>query len=348
MDSSAEVSGFSAAPPPVGSLGCYKGVMLCNRAPDEPSKRGAGEVNHQLPFKSTISATHRDQVGLPPGRDAKRIEPGADVKTRGPSAALRRHCQWIKELQEQVRDDQKQAESSEKTHQERQQRMKEAFKRQRNAIQELKKQDRGSYGVQPHEIEAILRPKGEGKAQQQRSMKPLWAMTEAEREGVEEDEAEELIRFAEGVDFDQYINDLEFRQSLEAVRDRAKRIQQEQDAFKDSILQEFNSENPLPGEGGGGSSGDDEHSSSVGANSRRRRHATSRGRPRDDWPDGRPEWDASTACGDDARALDREGQAAAEWLLGAHPQLRGVHSKGSVQRLIERASEQGSVSGLSV
>lgn len=312
--------------------------MLCNRPPDEPSRAGGGEVDHQPPFKSTISATQRDQLGLPPAKDGKKIEPISDVKTRGPSAALRRHCQWIKELQQQVREDRRRAESGERMEQERRDRMQEEFKRQREAIRRVK-QSRDVGDIHPHEIEAIMRPKADRRKTQQDTHKPLWAMTEEEREGFEDEEADDLIRFAEGIDFDKYITDLEFRQGLEAMRDRAKKLQREQDAFKDSILREFNEdEEECESTTAGG-----DPNAEAGAD-----RATSRRAASDDFPDNRPDWDASTACGEDRPAADRARQAAAEQVLQANPSLRGVHSKGSMQRLIERASEQGSVSGFSV
>merc|ERR1712060_211289 len=104
------------------------------------------------------------------------------VKMRGPSAALRRHCQWIKELQTQVKADQQQANDVALAQEERKQRMQEGFKKQRDAIQQIKK-DRGRGLIEAHEVEAIIRPRGKKKKAQTGGQKPLWAMTEEEREG---------------------------------------------------------------------------------------------------------------------------------------------------------------------
>lgn len=331
MDSSTDMGGYSAAPP-VGNVGCYKGVMLCNRPPDDTSRAGAGEAGHQPPFKSTISASQRDQVGLPPAKDAKKPEGVSDVKTRGPSAALRRHCQWIKELQGQVREDQRAAEQGEQDQAERRQRMQEVFKKQRDAIRQIKK-ERGKADIEPREIEAIIRPKERSKPHRG-TAKPLWAMTEEEKEDFEDEEAEDLIRFAEGADFNAYMCDLEFRQGLEVLQDRAKRLQREQDAFKDSLLREFNE-----GEDGeAASSAGDGARSEAGAG---RYHGR---RPAADA--AQADWDASTACGDERPAVDREAKAAAERIFEANPQLRGVHSKESMKRVVERASERGGAPGV--
>merc|ERR1711972_941606 len=63
--------------------------------------------------------------------------------------------------------------------------------------------------------------------------KPLWAMTENEKDSFEDDVGNDLINFAEGLDYDKFIGDLEFREGLAALRDRAGKLQKEQDAFKD-------------------------------------------------------------------------------------------------------------------
>merc|ERR1712039_26200 len=63
------------------------------------------------------------------------------------------------------------------------------------------------------------------------------------------------------------------------------------------------------------------------------------GRPSRPSDGKRPDWDASTACGDDRLSVDRDTQSAAERLLDANPQMRAIHSKGSVQRLMEKAQD---------
>merc|ERR1719389_603540 len=63
-----------------------------------------------MPFRSTISATEGEQIGLTPCKRMERTE----VKARGPSAALRRHVRWLKELQGQMNEDKAQVEEEEK------------------------------------------------------------------------------------------------------------------------------------------------------------------------------------------------------------------------------------------
>lgn len=289
--------------------------MLCARPPED----GAASGPHQAPFRSTVAAAVGDQLGLPP---PKREGPICEVKTRGPSAALRRHCQWIRELQEQVQEDQRQVADDNQAQADRKERMQKAFKVQRDAIRQMKK-ERDRDDIQAADVEAILRSGGKG------TRKPMWAMTQDEQDRFKEEDAEELIKFAEELDFDKYIDDMEFRQNLQIVRDRAKKLQKEQDAFKDSVVREFNLQ--------GDSDEEDEYvgeaaPSISGAGSVSRRPGPSGGK--------RPDWDASTVCSDDRLSVEKDRQSAASRAMEANPQLRSVHSKGSVQKLIEKAQEK--------
>jgi len=328
----ASAGGGAAPTSAVGGLGNYKGVMLCSRPPEDGVKAGGAGGPAVAPFKSTIAASVGEQLGLPP---PKRDEPKFEVKTRGPSAALRRHCQWIKELQEQVGEDQRQAEASIQAQEERKAKMQVTFKQQRDAIRRIKS-ERDRSNIDPADVEAILRPGAKRAGGVEAARKPLWAMTEDEKEGVEDEEAAQLIRFVEDLDFDRYIDDLEFKEHLQIVRDRARRLQREQDAFKDSLVREFN----IPTDGAF-QEGDDwpGAASSCGDGSLSRAEDRARGRRPGSLPDDRPDWDASTANGDDRMSVDREAHGAAEKLLEANPQLRAIHSKGSVQKLIEKAQE---------
>lgn len=342
-------------PPPVGSLGCYKGVMLCNRPPEDTSRLGGGGGGDgMLPFRSMIAANANEPPGLPPAKDAKRPEQLGTgiVKTCGPSAALRRHCKWIKELQAQIRDEQMSTERNEKDDEVRKQRMQEAARKQRELIKHIK-HGREPGTVNAFEIEAILDPKmAVRKAEivnaesvstraEVAPPKPLWAMTEAEKDTFEDEQADDLIKFAEDLDYDKYVNDLEYRQEVQAVRDRAKKLQREQDAFKDALVREFNEtdedEDEMRSTSAGGSVWHEDAGSRVGDRRRQQRAG----------PDGsQPDWDSSTAFGEDPNIPEgREARTAAGRILEANPQLRSIHSKGSVQRIVERAQQQGVTSG---
>ncbi|CAD7956480.1 unnamed protein product [Amoebophrya sp. A25] len=60
-----------------------------------------------------------------------------------------------------------------------------------------------------------------GKSSLKKSKKPLWAMSEAEKEQSEEKELAELVDFAHNLNFEEYVEDLEFRQALSVLKGRA-------------------------------------------------------------------------------------------------------------------------------
>jgi hypothetical protein len=176
-----------------------------------------------------------------------------------------------------------------------------------------------------------------------KAAKPLWAMTEKEREDFEEEEGDDLINFAEGLDYDKFVGDMEFRSALHALKDRTGKLKKEQDAFKDDLLANFNTgedddeyeestvagssklEDGLDGQSLLGS--EYSVSSSRKARERRERHEQRDG-----------DWDNSTNAGDDKFAkVDSDVQEIAEIVMEHAPHMNKIHSKQSVTRLIEKA-----------
>lgn len=332
MEASKDGGAFAAAPPPVDGLGNYKGVMLCNRPVEESSnaRMRSATDNGMAPFKSTVREGEREQLGLQP---AKKLEPRDVVKTRGPSAALRRHMQWIKELQVQVADEHQRINDDDAAQQKRMQKMQVLFKQQRDNIKALK-----SDGLQTtsdvKKLENHLMMKAKPKA----AKKPLWAMTEEEQEGAEDEEAASLIQFAENLDFEKYIGDAEFRQHFRIMQDRAQRLQREQDKFKDDLIADFNAQ--------AGGDEDDEYGSAYTGGDEGDGGSQLGDMPGRTGPprlrgggENRPDWDSSTAMGEDAPSVDREARSDAGRVMDAMPQLKAIHSKESVQRMIEKARE---------
>jgi len=323
--------GFSAPPPPDG-LGSYKGVMLCNRPVEDSnlSRMRSATDSANPPFKSA-GASEREQLGLQP---ARKLEARSVVKTRGPSAALRRHMQWIKELQIQVADERQGAAEEADLQNNCKQRMQVLFREQRDAIKELKskglKTTNDVRKLESHlDLKAKVQAKGKSKAA---AKKPLWAMTEEEKEGAEDDEAASLVDFAENLDFERYMDDAEFKDIFQVMQDRAKKLQREQDRFKDDLIRDFNAQ--------AGSEDGDEYGSAYTGSPRgsqlgepgRTGPANRYGAGRDD----RPDWDAST-CGEDGPNVDRDARSDVGRVMDAMPHLKGVHSQASVQRIMEKA-----------
>lgn len=335
---------FAAALPPVSGLGNFKGVMLCNRPADDSSSSKLPS-DEPAPFRSMIAAGVGDQIGLTPCRTYE-----ATVKQRGPSAALRRHVRWLKELQMQMKEERDQVDQEDAQDDERKQQMKAAYDKHRESVREMmqaRMKDWVDPTRDPEKHKALLEDKARKKAEKQKS-KPLWAMTEQEKESFDEEEADELINFAENLDFDKYMGDSDFRQALDAMKDRTGKIARAQDSFKDDLVRDFNArvgdDLEERSTSAGGSAFDMEEglegASLLGdlrseGGTRRRRSA---GEARYN-ADGRPEWDASTQGGDDRDKMDYELKDAADMIMESRPQMRAIHSKESLQRVIERTRQ---------
>lgn len=334
------MDGAMGALEPVSGLGNFKGVMLCNRPADSMTSRPSGA--EQQPFRSMTAAGHGDQIGLTPCRNYEQ----RTVKKRGPSAALRRHVQWLKDLQGEVREERMQAEADEQNDAERKLRTKAYGEKQREAVRHMMEQDRAAKRAEAAANAGAAKKKAP-------PSKPKWAMTEAEKDDFEEGEADQLINFAENLDYDKFVGDLDFRQALDALKDRAGKLQKEQDAFKDSLLNEFNAKVAEEDENASTSAGASprrledgvEGMSVLGSEYSAASSSSSRGQDRARGFDGRAEWDASTSCADERPVIDKSVKEAAELVLESNPHLRGVHSKESLQRIIGRQREMQAAQG---
>merc|ERR1719330_193641 len=131
------------------------------------------------------------------------------------------------------------------------------------------------------------------------------------------------------------------------MKDRAGKLHKEQEAFKDALVRDFNAKLEEDEETSVGSPRDlnlndgvdgqsllgDLKSEYSTSSSRRSRGAERYNK------DGQPDWDQSTSCGDGPQ-IDHEIKDAATHILESAPQIRAVHSKESVQRIIEKARGQ--------
>jgi len=333
--------GEFSAPPPPGGLGNFKGVMLCNRPTEIQMDRATRDADAPPPFKSTVSATHNDVLGLNP--KAPQITTDSQTKLRGPSAALRKHVQWLKELQKQMTDEKDALDMESEEAEKKKTRMKKFCEKQREAVQAVLNSD---YEVKAEDLHEALKTAGKGtKNKDGKRVKPLWAMTEKEKEQHQEQEASELISFAEDLDFDKYIGDLEFRENLEVLKDRAGKLEKEQASFKDDLVKEFNADDESTAVGSprgldidalsgveGSSLGAGEGIDDLGGKRRKRRT--------EDPDQAGPDWDSSTACGDDKVKVNDDDKAMAAHLLEINPNLRGIHSEKSVQKVLEKQREK--------
>jgi hypothetical protein len=244
------------------------------------------------------------------------------------------------------------ADEDEKQAEDRMQKMKASFEKHREAVRDMI-QTRDRNLAMAHEgrtqatdqADDASKPKAPKAKKADKPAKPLWAMTEDEKDKFEEDEADDLIGFAENLDYEKFLGDLEFRQGLAALKDRHGKLQKEQEAFKEALVRDFNEQagedeerstsagSPRGLEDGieGSAYGDLKSEYSVASSKRSGRAAAGQG--------GQAEWDSSTNCGEERPNLDPKVKDAVDIVMESAPQLKQIHSKAAMSKIIEKAKQ---------
>jgi len=345
--------------------GNYKGVMLCNRPTEQPSRPGQAIIAPEKPaFRP--AGVGAEPFGLNPAKEnlvsnmlavqdealRRRQEDGVPT---GPPNFMNKHRAWLAEMARKKATLNAELAASAKQAEQKRTRFVAYTREMRNAVRQraLELQEMGeqyaasskalpaeSYQTysqpayfeqqQPEEVPPAMAPpsKGKGKA----PAKPKWAMTEDEADAVEDDEAAQLLDFAQSLDYDSYIDDLEVRQALNVIRERidgqkaleaAAAAAEEAAAaggdWRSQFLDEWNAKDddastvrsskraPIPAEAGAMGEGD------------------------------KPDWDASTRAGEETGPrVSQSARAMADAMLKENPNLREKHSVRSLAAMVEK------------
>lgn len=182
---------------------------------------------------------------------------------------------------------------------------------------------------------------------------PKWALTEEAADELEDDEAAGLVSFAESLDFEKYVDDIEVREALSVIRERVDAQNRQAEA---EALVEPDDSVSAAGDGGRDDedTGEDWYSDFVaqwnGAD--RRQVAASEtstvrrrlGGKRATDAAATREWDSSSRVGDDPARTTLAATAdtldEAKELMEMNPALKATHSLRSLAAAIETASEK--------
>lgn len=224
------------------SIGNYKGVMLCNR-PNEPTDKV--QRDGPAPFISRV--TVKEQLGINPA--AKPVQ--QVTRPKKSLEILSRHKQWLFQLQKQKDEAiQKEAEKS-KAQEVKLEKMKKKYSGKKTAENILEPSEKSQ---KPEKSQKVEKPEKSEKLTEknlkllENEKRPKWAMTEEQAENLEEMEVDDLLRFAQDLDYDKFIEDLEVRQALEIVKERVEEIKQDKQ-WKEKIAEKFNEEKSVGSKG---------------------------------------------------------------------------------------------------
>ena len=207
--------------------------MLCNRpfaGVSAAARKAYGNRDSKPPFVS--SGNRMERLGLNPIRSKQKIH-----RTKK-NTAVSKHKRWLEGVSREKREKREQEEKEET---EKQQKREEFYERQRKyRLKKLQVVDEESKLAEPQD-EPSPKPASKKAKKSSKSpqspKKPRWAMTKEAakkaKEREEEEEFEKLLDFANGLDFEQFMDDLEVRAALKVMKERvydlvAKEIEEEE------------------------------------------------------------------------------------------------------------------------
>lgn len=340
--------------------GNYKGVMLCNR-PTEPSGRAGGPGQQHL--TPQIDAPSFRPVGLPaeplglnPAKEnlvsnvvAVHEEAARRRMTEpqppGPPNVLNKHRTWLAEMARKKAHLNAELQASAEAAMTKRTKFVAYTKSLRAAVSarqaELaagKGEAKPTAAAVPAEDDAVPAPPAKTAAKAV-SSKPRWALTEEKADAVEDEEAEALVDFANGLDYESYIDDLEVRQALSVIRERidqekamqavaeaaeeaAAAVEDAGGNWRDAFLASWNGDADDALERGSRSSAPARHVGGAAGETAEK-----------------PDWDTSTATGDAQKAVSEGARQMAEELLKSNPGLAAKHSVRSLAAVVDASKK---------
>ncbi|EGZ20721.1 hypothetical protein PHYSODRAFT_491744 [Phytophthora sojae] len=220
----ADMTGASAA---AVSIGNYKGVMLCNRPFNGVSSTALAKENRYSGIKSNNNAVDNSKAAFLAGNPGEPLglnvpilsEPAHAIRRDKKNTALSKHKKWLHDLQkERARLQEALAEDEEAA-----QKRRERFSQREAKLREAARSSNndGEDGAD-----------GAGLAVEKKSKnlhRPMWALTKATAEEklecLEDAEANDLIEFANNLDIDQFMDDVEIKARVAQVEQQLAQVQ---------------------------------------------------------------------------------------------------------------------------
>lgn len=323
------------------SVGAYKGIMLSNRPISQAAAPAAGPpaMGADGKPKPFVAGIVKERIN-PRGYDPEVLERKINAPHRTkPLTALGKHKKWLADLAKQREELKETMLLEELEKEERRQRFAETQKEIRDHIRGVVSSSKEG-AISRESIGKAISPRTElrdagerimiptqyrsaeespprkasspsdkfTEAQKKKlaSKKPAWAMTEEDISGSHDKEADELLEFVESLDFESFVDDLEVRAALAAARERIETLS-ERVEDRERRVEEAESK-----------SVEDEEEAAVRAGLRGAEVSTK-----------------SNTSGVKWRKSEDE-MTIAESVMSSASSIRAVHSKKSIQAVIDR------------
>lgn len=354
----ADLEGDSAIPK--ASIGNYKGVMLCNR-PNEFGQVQKPERQGKPPFISRVDP--KAKVGLNPTKKIINVP----QKKKDNNSILIRHKRYLKMLQEKNLLQKLEKENEDNQKEETKKKFMEQTAKQRQKIKTLKTDKDQTVQPSPTKEEYAeeakvakltkdnLAKNDEHYSQIQKTKpnkknkKPAWAKTENQLEKEQEEEIDDLIEFAYDLDYEKYMEDLEVRQAIALIKERVHEIKKD-DEWRTKIAEEWNQAEGNSNEVVRQKNQDDDTRSAVSIRTSvtGRSNMSKKSEFRDQIQREEREkenWDRSTQPDRQKKTVEEKlASKLADQILESNPNLKGVHSKVSMKRMLEKEAARQLIS----
>merc|ERR1719199_994480 len=357
--------------------------MLCDRPTTKAGGRAAADSGITMPFACAVGPGSKyEALGLNPSREQRAAKLASDNKTRprDTNDFLSKHKQWLARLNEQRRMRAEEDQQAVQMAIDKTRKFKEYASKLRANIRDAKEQHSAGYLSQEALEEHTRSSMGSGGGKsskgasqaggggKKKKVKPLWALTEEGVEEAEDDELNELLNFANNLDFDKYVEDYEVRNALAAVKSRISELAQGKSRVKrsgregarvedegDGIDLDRSGEDWKKAFVAGWNKTDDDDEGRLGtarserseasqASARSARSQRSGGRG---GGGGEEDEDADNVSVADSRMSDRDvSMEVAEQVLNTSRSMRRVHSSRSIRGILARKGNKARGGGL--
>jgi hypothetical protein len=340
----------------------YKGILLCERPSNLGSVAGGGGGGSSGTGVSSTpfipSNPTRSPVGLAPSKEARAV--AAEHVARRVSnqkqhhmksfQALSRHRRWLRSFAKQMKSMKESDRQCEVEAARRAARIRENEQQKRADQQRQQQVDAAASSQSAASAPYNMRTAMEGHVSAMRhaatakeGRKPKWAMTAEEAMDDELDIDRDLLDFAEHLDYEKFITDLEVAEALGVMRDRVVHIAKA-NGWSVEDIRRSNAE----------ASDEDELDSVVTPSEaqvlQQRRPpqtgsaAANEARPAlpGSYAAHTHDWDSSTGRGRLLKkAISSDAVALAERLFAASPSLQKIHTKQSLARVLQYCALEG-------
>lgn len=188
------------------------------------------------------------------------------------------------------------------------------------------------------EIKSQKSKKASEKPPKAERKKPAWALTEQEAEEIKEQEVDDLLDFAYQLDYEKYIDDLEVRQALAVLKERVHEIKRDA-----NWKANFAAKKPARKEAEDAA---ETRSAKSGPKSVQSQAKSIRSMAdtikdiREKELNEKPEWNKSVKASEKLTVEERAAIQIADQVLENAPYLKGIHSKASIRKILEREARE--------